>query len=418
MKTVKSLLLGSAAGFVAFTGAQAADLPMAEPVEYVKICSTYGEGFFYIPGTDTCLQISGRVRVEGYFDFNDTGATGLIGTAADDDFSTRARGVAGFDARTETEWGTLRSYVEFEANNDSGAYDDGDIGIEMVAGFIQFAGITAGFAPSFYDFAETNTWADFWSSEDVWTLAYTASFGSGFSATIGVEDKYYRANPAAVVVGPLVTDVDDLDQVWPNVIAALRVDQAWGSAQVSFAVQDNAGDREDYALGGAAVAPIVEDEIGWAVQAAAKFNLPIANEGSYFLVQGAYSEGALSYAGGEEDFTDFLGALGIVDQSDVDAVVLGTTLENNTLWSVGASVGIQASDTVALAFTGAYYEYEDATDDEALNFDGFLVEANVVWTPVDNLDLGLYGLYGTFESEDGLTESEDFRLITRLQRDF
>ncbi len=62
MKTVKSLLLGTAAGFVAFTGAQAADLPMAEPVEYVKICDTYGKGYFYIPGTDTCLKLSGYVR--------------------------------------------------------------------------------------------------------------------------------------------------------------------------------------------------------------------------------------------------------------------------------------------------------------------------------------------------------------------
>jgi hypothetical protein len=395
MTTVKSLLLGTAAGFVAFTGAQAADLPLAEPVEYVKICSTYGEGFFYIPGTDTCLQISGRVRVEGYISFNDDS---LLGTDETDDFSTRARGVVGFDARTETEWGTLRSYVEYEANNDSGLYDDGDIGIEMVAGFIQFAGITAGFAPSFYDFAETSTWADFWSSEDVWTLAYTASFGSGFSATVGVEDKYYRANPV-VVAG------EDLDQVWPNVIAALRVDQAWGSAQVSVAIQDNEGDREDYL-----VPILVDDEIGFGINAGVKFNLPIAAEGSYFLVQGAYAEGALSYAGGEEDFTDF--SFGIGDQS------FGAGgLENNTLWTVGASVGIQATETVALQLGGAYYEYDDQSGVAGTDFDGFLVEGNVVWTPVDNLDLGLYAIYGTFENDIDV-ESEDFRIITRLQRDF
>ena len=45
MKMVKSLLLGSAAGLVAVSGAQAADLPVkAKPVEYVKICSLYGAG--------------------------------------------------------------------------------------------------------------------------------------------------------------------------------------------------------------------------------------------------------------------------------------------------------------------------------------------------------------------------------------
>ena len=63
MKMVKSLLLGTAAGFVAIAGAQAADLPVkAKPVQYVKICSLYGAGFYYIPGTDTCLKIGGWVR--------------------------------------------------------------------------------------------------------------------------------------------------------------------------------------------------------------------------------------------------------------------------------------------------------------------------------------------------------------------
>ena len=66
MKLVKSLLLGSAAGLAAVAGAQAADLPVAKaaPVEYVRVCSTYGAGFFYIPGTETCLRVGGRVRAD------------------------------------------------------------------------------------------------------------------------------------------------------------------------------------------------------------------------------------------------------------------------------------------------------------------------------------------------------------------
>ncbi len=65
MKMVKSLLLGTAAGLLAVAGAQAADMPVkAKPVEYVKICSLYGAGFYYIPGTDTCLKIGGYVRVQ------------------------------------------------------------------------------------------------------------------------------------------------------------------------------------------------------------------------------------------------------------------------------------------------------------------------------------------------------------------
>src|SRR5207237_6012501 len=63
MRMVKSLLLGSAAGIVGVAGAQAADLPVkAKPVEYVKICSLYGDGVYYIPGTDTCIQLDGNTQ--------------------------------------------------------------------------------------------------------------------------------------------------------------------------------------------------------------------------------------------------------------------------------------------------------------------------------------------------------------------
>ena len=68
MKMVKSLLLVSAAGIVAVSGAQAADLPVkAKPVEYVKVCSLYGAGFYYVPGTDICLKIGAYVRAEYAF---------------------------------------------------------------------------------------------------------------------------------------------------------------------------------------------------------------------------------------------------------------------------------------------------------------------------------------------------------------
>src|SRR4051794_27877298 len=61
MKVLKHLLLGSAAGLLTVAGAQAADLPTrkAAPVNFVRICDAYGAGFFYIPGTDTCLKVGG-----------------------------------------------------------------------------------------------------------------------------------------------------------------------------------------------------------------------------------------------------------------------------------------------------------------------------------------------------------------------
>ena len=65
MKMGNRFLLGSAAALVAVGGAQAADLPVkAQPTQYVKICSLYGAGFYYVPGTDMCLKIGGWVRAE------------------------------------------------------------------------------------------------------------------------------------------------------------------------------------------------------------------------------------------------------------------------------------------------------------------------------------------------------------------
>ncbi|MDB5594211.1 MAG: hypothetical protein JWM36_1172, partial [Hyphomicrobiales bacterium] len=83
MKLGKSLLLGSAAAFVATAGAQAADLPMrkAAPVEYVKVCDAYGAGFFYIPGTDTCIKVGGRVRADYAFSGGTDVYTSVAGTA-------------------------------------------------------------------------------------------------------------------------------------------------------------------------------------------------------------------------------------------------------------------------------------------------------------------------------------------------
>src|ERR1700746_2136190 len=102
MKMVKSLLLGGAAGLVAVAGAQAADLPVeAKPVEYVKVCSLYGEGFFYIPGTDTCLKIGGWVRHDQYFGGSVTpfitGTDGRNDSFDSEDYLSRARTVVSFD---------------------------------------------------------------------------------------------------------------------------------------------------------------------------------------------------------------------------------------------------------------------------------------------------------------------------------
>ena len=99
---IKSLLIGSAAALAAVSGAQAADAIVAaepEPLEYVRVCDAFGTGFFYIPGTETCLKFGGYVRFQ--VDVN-RGNGDSIGTAkggySDWDAFTRAQ----FEVDTRT----------------------------------------------------------------------------------------------------------------------------------------------------------------------------------------------------------------------------------------------------------------------------------------------------------------------------
>src|SRR5215203_1125435 len=191
MKLVKSLLLGSAAGFAAVAGAQAADLPtrraapVAAAVDYVRVCSTYGAGFFYIPGSsDTCIRIGGRVRVDARYvePF----------TRADNAVQLFARGRIQTDVRTATSYGLLRTFVRFEMSQ-LGA---GGVSANLAQAFIQFGGLTAGRVTSFFSNADLPTQhmgtLRFDDAPDINLFAYTFNFGNGFSATIAAEEGQSR----------------------------------------------------------------------------------------------------------------------------------------------------------------------------------------------------------------------------------
>src|SRR3979490_2397779 len=126
MKMVKSLILGSAAGLMAMGGAQAADLPVkAKAVEYVRVCSLYGAGFFYIPGTDTCVKFGGYLRVDTTFNASGVqdnpswnGDSGQ-GNRYHDYFSARSRLGFTVDTRTATEYGVVRTFGQADFQFDT-----------------------------------------------------------------------------------------------------------------------------------------------------------------------------------------------------------------------------------------------------------------------------------------------------------
>ncbi|MQX46571.1 porin, partial [Sinorhizobium medicae] len=153
---IKSLLLGSAAALAAVSGAQAADAIVAaepEPMEYVRVCDAFGTGYFYIPGTETCLKISGFIRVQGEFgrdEADDRWNQEDFGGQSTSDWDMFSRAYIAFDAKSDTEYGTLTGFfaAEFNADNDT---DEGDSLIDVDEAYIQLGGFKAGFFYSWWD---------------------------------------------------------------------------------------------------------------------------------------------------------------------------------------------------------------------------------------------------------------------------
>src|ERR1043166_95623 len=158
MKVLNKLLLGTAAGLVAVTAGEGAELPVkAQPVQYVKICSLYGAGFYYMPGTDMCLKIGGWVRAEVTWGINGNSSTGIF-TATDynnrwtNNLWTRERGYITAAAADQPALGLPRGTpaAGIASNNTGGEANSGQFSANRA--YVQWAGFTAGLAVSFFDF--------------------------------------------------------------------------------------------------------------------------------------------------------------------------------------------------------------------------------------------------------------------------
>jgi hypothetical protein len=139
---IKSLLIGSAAALASATVVNAADAIVAaepEPLEYVRVCDAFGAGYFYIPGTETCLKIGGYARFEVGFGNSIKGRS---------DWNASSRGQVNFDARSETELGVLRSFIDLRFNADNAQAPAGGI---LQQGFIELGGFRAGKFDNWWD---------------------------------------------------------------------------------------------------------------------------------------------------------------------------------------------------------------------------------------------------------------------------
>ena len=355
MNTIKSLVLGSAAGLIALSGAQAADLPVkAKAVEYVRVCSLYGAGFYYIPGTDTCIKLGGYLRADLGVNTNSVytgnyGSPGGLGNRFTNAYTWRSREDLNIDTRTATEYGVVRTFMDltfswtsdsYSANNgtgnplgttysqitngvgqanngSSGSVAAGTLGVYYA--FIQFAGFTVGkaispFSSQFVNYPGNNfdgLVGGGGTVTGVNQFVYTAQFGGGVSGTLGVQEatQYYQAgvlNFGALGTGLGFAGVNDYaGTVFPDIVGNITVDQAWGVAQLSVAAHDNNPAYYLNAPLGAAsnglggIAGIQnghpDDKWGFAVQGSLTIkNLP-TGAGDTINLQAVYTDGATRY---------------------------------------------------------------------------------------------------------------------------
>lgn len=194
-----------------------------EPMEYVRVCDAFGEAYFYIPGTETCLKIGGYLRVDisggdpnGQDTFPDGGAE--FPNGGGDSWFTRSRLSFRISTASDTEYGALKTYAETLFNRDNN--NGGSVGLEI--GTIELAGFLVGYIDTLYtDFTDDagNTINDYYDVNygdfHQTQIRYTYDPGNGFIAAISLEDD---SDPS----GDTVEDFDEGDDDYmPDIIAAV-----------------------------------------------------------------------------------------------------------------------------------------------------------------------------------------------------
>jgi hypothetical protein len=349
-------------------------------------------------------------------------AQGRFTRDATNDINYRVRAVTSWDVRQQTEYGTLRTYIRFGVSNETPGGTGGGSTPSAFwdRAFMQFAGFTVGRSQSFFDLftyggaysyhnvrVSGDTGA---SGQNLW--AYTAQFGNGFSGTLSLEDPATRKGNGTIDVtnaaffGANGTVVNDngltINPTFgfrvPDVVANLRVDQAWGFAGISAALHD--ASAAYYATPNVVNNGHPEDRYGAAGMC--------TNQGSFQLYQNSDRVGFAWIADGvfntgtQIELTKVWSALAAYEHIwnpkwrtavgggyvNVDYNGTATNLINARLPGTGpANCGVVAAGATLATFTPAL--------GNSCNPDYSFWEAytRTQWNPVPQLDIGLQVMY-------------------------
>jgi len=384
----------------------AAELPAEPaPVKYLRTCNAFGVGFYIIPGTDTCMRVSGRLRADyNIFDYDPLfaqtqGPNGTYSRTARR-YRYRARVNLYVDSRTSTEFGLLRTFADVQFQVDTPTF--GSLPSEgssfLSSGYIQFGGFTFGRAQSQYDYVDgffAPGQAFLVAVSDVTTqlAAYTQDFADGFSATVSLEDESPRRSGLAAA--PQFRSGYGGNR-FPDIVANVRAEGVWGDAQVMGALHN------------VRAFSVSESQLGFAVGGGLTRNLAIAR-GMLIGGQASYAKGALQYigsslAGGRIIDGVFYGTNdGIIDSSG--------QLELSEGASVMAGLSARILNNTSLSFEAGYTIVDqpevdlagDGTPDD-LDFQSFGVDGFLGYSPASGFLVGVGAQYKHVD----MAAAEDF----------
>ncbi|WP_320202881.1 porin [Agrobacterium rosae] len=337
---IKSLLIGSAAALAAVSGAQAADAIVAaepEPLEYVRVCDAFGTGFFYIPGTETCLKFGGYVRFQTDFGRDESGTS---------DWNSFTRAQFEVDTKTDTELGALRGFIGFRGNAENGSSASSSVFVDQA--FISLGGLTVGKVYSEWD-NDLNGETDILSTNTLFnSIRYTYDAGS-FSATLSVDE----------LEGTLSTRDNNVGIT--GVVAA-----KFGAVSATI-VGSYDTDLEDGAIRGILFADIGPGTLGlsgvWASGATSYYAV------SEWAVAAEYAIKATD----KLTITPAAEYLGNVGPRGLDGAIYGAGISpnadfsSNDAWTAGLTVDYKITDGLATKITANYYD-EDNNNDQVTGF--------------------------------------------------
>ena len=423
MTLIKSILLGSAAGLVAVAGAQAADLPTkkaAPAAAYVAICNVAGVTGFTIPGSDTCLKISGGVGVEMiYANRKDNNVATWSGVRANrsvtqavsannaNRFGMDGRAWVTLDTATNTAYGpaTSEAQLNFGADNAQMATNYGN-GASLDHAWFKWAGLEGHVADgSLFNIGSNHAPTDGFGSPDIGGaayLAYVAQFGGGFSAGLSIEDPIgHRANSPNVlaVAGPPAIPGYAVNAYqgskYPDVAARIGVSQGWGGAQLSGIIHNTSlqasANPTNFVLNGP------YSKMGYGVAAAVQFNVGSTVK---FDLSGNYTYGLAKV------FSQGVGATGLyqsgtgnsggADYAISDALPLpngGYAVPK--AWGINAGVSFAASPQISVTPYASYGQLTYSADPviTSQTLKAWNVGVDATWKPVSSISVDLNVLY-------------------------